>query len=157
MLKNHRAIAYALMRLALGINFFGHGFFRIYSGVRAFAAHTADNMAKGPLPHSLTLGFAYTIPFVEITLGVLLLLGLATRFALVAGDRDTAIGELQREDAQADEEKGDHHEAVGVLLSSVAGGRQYDFGRRSAGAPKRIIETGWHGRDRGKARGSAGA
>ena len=85
MFRDHKAIAYALLRLALGINFFGHGFFRILSGVAAFAAHTAENMAKGPLPHGLTLGFAYCIPFTEVVLGVLLLAGLATRLALAAG------------------------------------------------------------------------
>ena len=85
MLLDHKALAYAFLRLALGINFFGHGFFRILSGVGAFAAHTAENMAKGPLPHALALSFAYCIPFVEVTLGVFLLLGLATRFALIAG------------------------------------------------------------------------
>ena len=84
-MKLDRPLAYALLRLALGINFFGHGFFRILSGVGAFAAHTADNMAKGPLPHVLTLSFGYSIPFVEVTLGVLLIAGLATRVALVAG------------------------------------------------------------------------
>ena len=85
MLRDHKAIAYAIMRLALGINFFGHGFFRILSGVGAFAAHTAETMSKGPLPHALTLPFGYVIPFVEVTLGVLLVLGLATRYTLIAG------------------------------------------------------------------------
>ena len=85
MLRDHKAVAYALLRLALGINFFGHGFFRILSGVPAFAAHTAEGMAKGPLPQALTLGFGYCIPFVEVTLGVLLILGLGTRHVLAGG------------------------------------------------------------------------
>lgn len=85
MLRDNKAIAYALLRLAIGINFFGHGFFRILSGVGAFAHHTAENMGKGPLPHALTLGFGYGIPFAEITLGVLLILGFATRYVLAAG------------------------------------------------------------------------
>ena len=84
-MKLDRALAYALLRLAMGVNFFGHGFFRILSGVGAFASHTAENMGKGPLPHALTLGFAYAIPFLEIALGVLLILGLGTRLALLAG------------------------------------------------------------------------
>jgi thiosulfate dehydrogenase [quinone] large subunit len=85
LLRDNKAIAYALMRLALGINFFGHGFFRILSGVAAFAAHTADNMNKGPLPHAFTLAFGYCVPFVEVALGVLLIVGLATRYALIVG------------------------------------------------------------------------
>ncbi len=85
MLQNHKHLAYAILRLALGINFFGHGFFRILNGVGNFAAHTAENMNKGPLPHTLTLAFAYSIPFLEVTLGVLLITGFATRLALVVG------------------------------------------------------------------------
>ncbi|MGI4758024.1 MAG: DoxX family membrane protein [Janthinobacterium lividum] len=84
-MNRHKTIAYMLMRLALGINFSGHGFFRILSGVGAFAQGTAQCMAKGPLPQSLSLGFGYCIPWVELTLGVLLALGLLTRFALVGG------------------------------------------------------------------------
>ena len=84
-LRDHKAVAYALMRLALGINFFGHGFFRIVSGVGTFAAHTVQNMSKGPLPQSLTSGFAYCIPWIEVTVGVLLIAGLATRYVLILG------------------------------------------------------------------------
>ena len=78
MFKEHKAIAYVLMRLALGINIFGHGFFRILSGVSAFANGAVQGMDKGPLPHALTLGFLYATPFIELTLGTLLLLGLQT-------------------------------------------------------------------------------
>lgn len=85
MTQTHKAIAYLIMRLALGTNFLGHGLFRILAGVGAFAANTAQGMSKGPLPHSLTLAFAYCIPWVELVLGVLLLCGLLTRTALVAG------------------------------------------------------------------------
>ena len=85
MQRQDKAIAYAIMRLALGVNFFGHGFFRLLSGVGAFAEHTAQNMAKGPLPHSLSHGFAYCIPFIEVVLGVLLIIGLFTRSTLIAG------------------------------------------------------------------------
>lgn len=85
MLRDHKAIAYALMRLALGMNIFGHGFFRILSGVGNFANGMAQGMDKGPLPHALSLGFGYCIPCIELTLGALIILGLFTRFALAAG------------------------------------------------------------------------
>lgn len=85
MFKDHRALSYLLMRVALGMNFFGHGFFRILTGVGAFAAGTAQSMAKGPLPHALTLSFGYCIPWLELLVGILLFLGLFTRPALVAG------------------------------------------------------------------------
>ena len=82
---NHRALAYLLMRIALGMNFFGHGFFRILSGVGAFAAGMAQSMSKGPLPSALSLSFGYCVPWLELILGILLLLGLFTRPALAAG------------------------------------------------------------------------
>jgi thiosulfate dehydrogenase [quinone] large subunit len=85
MLKDNKALSYALMRVALGINIFGHGFFRILSGVGAFAHGAVQGMDKGPLPHALSLGFLYATPFLELTLGTLLLLGLFTRLALAAG------------------------------------------------------------------------
>jgi thiosulfate dehydrogenase [quinone] large subunit len=84
-MRDHKAIAYALMRLALGVNIFGHGFFRILSGVSNFAHGAAQVVDKGPLPHALTLGFLYVTPFIEFTVGALLVLGLLTRLALVAG------------------------------------------------------------------------
>ncbi len=85
MFKDHKAIAYAILRLALGINIFGHGFFRILSGVAAFANGTVQSMDKGPLPHAFSLGFLYATPFIELTLGLLLVLGLFTELALIAG------------------------------------------------------------------------
>ena len=78
-------IAYALMRVALGINFFGHGFFRILTGVGAFAVGMAQGLAKGPLPSNLCLDFGYCIPWIELLLGILLITGLFTRQALAAG------------------------------------------------------------------------
>ncbi len=85
MLRNHKAIAYLLMRLSLGINIFGHGFFRMLSGVSAFANGAAKGMDKGPLPHPVSLAFLYATPAIELALGLLLILGLFTRFALIAG------------------------------------------------------------------------
>lgn len=85
MTQKHKQIAYLLMRVALGVNFLGHGFFRILAGVGAFAANTAQGMSKGPLPHSLSLGFGYCIPWLELVLGVVLICGLLMRTALVAG------------------------------------------------------------------------
>ena len=80
-----RALSYGLLRLALGVNFAGHGAIRIYTGVSAFAASTAEHMGKSPLPHGLIVGFAYSIPWIEVLLGVALILGLLTRLALIAG------------------------------------------------------------------------
>ena len=80
-----RALAYGLLRVALGVNFAGHGSIRIYNGVGAFAATTAEHMTKSPLPHGFIVGFGTCIPWIEALLGVALVLGLGTRTSLVAG------------------------------------------------------------------------
>jgi thiosulfate dehydrogenase [quinone] large subunit len=80
-----RQVAYGLLRLALGVNFLGHGAIRFYHGIGAFAAVTAEHMAKSPLPPALVLGFGYVIPAVEVLLGIALILGLLTRMALIGG------------------------------------------------------------------------
>ena len=81
---SERSIAYALLRLTLGVNLFGHGFIRILHGPGNFAAGMVKSMADTPLPHNFVYGFGLLTPFVEITLGVLLILGLATRVSLIA-------------------------------------------------------------------------
>lgn len=80
-----RTLSYGLLRVALGVNFAGHGLIRIYNGVGVFAAATAEHMTKSPLPHGVVLGFGYCIPWIEALLGLALLLGLLTRAALMAG------------------------------------------------------------------------
>jgi thiosulfate dehydrogenase [quinone] large subunit len=82
---NDRSLAYALLRISLGINFAGHGLIRIHSGVAAFAQTTADHLAKSPLPHGLSYAFSYAIPFLEAILGLTLILGVFTRVALICG------------------------------------------------------------------------
>jgi thiosulfate dehydrogenase [quinone] large subunit len=81
----NKSLAYALLRIALGVNFLGHGAIRVYNGIGQFAAATADHMAKSPLPHGFVLGFGYAIPIIELLLGIALILGLGTRIALAAG------------------------------------------------------------------------
>jgi thiosulfate dehydrogenase [quinone] large subunit len=83
--KDNKAVAYLLMRVALGVNIFGHGFFRLLSGLSAFAHGAVTPIDKGPLPHSLSIGFLYAVPFLEVAIGVLLILGLFTRVALILG------------------------------------------------------------------------
>ncbi|SNT02535.1 thiosulfate dehydrogenase [quinone] large subunit [Granulicella rosea] len=85
MKTSDKSLAYALLRLAFGVNFAGHGLVRIYNGVGAFAATTAEHLAKSPLPHGFVVGFGYSIPWIEAALGMGLMLGLFTRAALVLG------------------------------------------------------------------------
>jgi thiosulfate dehydrogenase [quinone] large subunit len=81
----NQSLAYALLRIAFGVNFAGHGLIRIHNGVGVFAATTAEHLANSPLPHSLTYAFSYAIPFLEAILGLTLILGVFTRIALVCG------------------------------------------------------------------------
>src|SRR6201996_182864 len=78
-------LAYFLLRLIAGVDFFGHGVARIFTGthLEGFAHGMVGEMAKSPLPASLVLATGYVVPCVELVIGVLLLTGLATRFALV--------------------------------------------------------------------------
>ena len=81
----NKALAYALLRIAFGVNFLGHGAFRILSGTQTFAASTAEHMAKSPLPHGFTYSFALVIPFIELVTGLALIAGLFTRTTLIIG------------------------------------------------------------------------
>jgi thiosulfate dehydrogenase (quinone) large subunit len=82
---NDKSLAYALLRIAFGVNFAGHGLIRIDNGVGGFASTTTEHLAKSALPHSLVFGFSYVIPFLEAILGLTLMLGVFTRIALVCG------------------------------------------------------------------------
>jgi len=81
-----RWMAYGIFRLALGINILIHGIGRIFGpGAGGFALKTAQMFGATPLPHWAVYGFLLAVPFIEAALGVLLTLGLFTRWALVAG------------------------------------------------------------------------
>jgi thiosulfate dehydrogenase [quinone] large subunit len=80
-----RRIAYALLRIVFGVNMFFHGLSRLLGDHAAFLAYLSQQMAKAPLPKSILPPFATALPWTEATIGLLLLLGLFTRFALVAG------------------------------------------------------------------------
>jgi thiosulfate dehydrogenase [quinone] large subunit len=76
--------AYLLLRLVTGLDFFMHGFARIFtgSGLPGFANGMVTSMASTPLLPQAVLAAGYTIPCIELLVGTLLLLGLFTRAAL---------------------------------------------------------------------------
>jgi len=80
-----RQIAYALLRFALGVNFFGHGLVRVITGDQKFAEGTIRGFQHSPLPEMLVTPIAYAIPFIELALGLGLILGLFSRAAFVCG------------------------------------------------------------------------
>jgi thiosulfate dehydrogenase [quinone] large subunit len=76
--------AFLLARLGIGMSFFGHGLVRL-PRLTAFASHMATPFQHSLLPQALVLPFGYALPFFELGTGLLLILGLFTRQALVAG------------------------------------------------------------------------
>jgi len=80
---NNFELAFVLGRLLLGLNFLMHGLVRIPK-LAVFRAGIEKEFAAAPLPPTLVSAFATALPFVEGAIGVLLLLGLFTRPALVA-------------------------------------------------------------------------
>jgi len=77
-------LAYFTLRLALGINELIHGVTRIFTGsLSAFVDLTQTQFQNTPLPVWQVRSFATVVPICEFLIGVLLILGLWTRWALV--------------------------------------------------------------------------
>jgi thiosulfate dehydrogenase (quinone) large subunit len=82
--QSDRRLAYALLRAIIGVNLAVHGISRLLAGPHAFAASLVGMFRATPLPAWSVMSFGLVLPWVEAALGLVLLLGLATRFALIA-------------------------------------------------------------------------
>jgi thiosulfate dehydrogenase [quinone] large subunit len=80
-MNNHREIGYALLRLTVGVMFLFFGIGKFMGGIGNFASGMQQHFA-GKLPSMLVWPFAYALPFAEVALGALILLGLFNVFAL---------------------------------------------------------------------------
>ena len=78
-----RALAYLFLRATLGLNLTFHGVSRIMMGTQKFARNLAFMFQNTPLPDWSVLAFGRALPWVEALLGLLLLVGLRTRAALI--------------------------------------------------------------------------
>jgi thiosulfate dehydrogenase (quinone) large subunit len=78
--------AYTILRVSFGANIMLHGVSRFFMGHTAFLAYLNHYFehAHG-VPLSTLPAFATVLPFLETGFGLLLLLGLASRFALIGG------------------------------------------------------------------------
>ena len=77
-------LAYFTLRLALGVNELIHGVTRIFTGsLSAFVDLTQTQFQNTPLPVWQVRSFATVVPIAEFAIGILLILGLWTRWALV--------------------------------------------------------------------------
>ncbi len=77
-------LAFVLARITIGLNLLIHGVVRIPK-LSKFVAHITEGFRDTYLPHFIVLPFAYILPFIELILGLLLLIGLKTRWATAAG------------------------------------------------------------------------
>ncbi|MDR3714110.1 MAG: DoxX family membrane protein [Puia sp.] len=76
--------AFLLARLAIATSMFGHGLVRLFK-LNGFSAWMVHNFQKSILPEALVIPFSYALPFAEFLTGLLLLIGLFTRTALIGG------------------------------------------------------------------------
>jgi thiosulfate dehydrogenase (quinone) large subunit len=78
-------IAYFLLRVTLGANLFLHGFSRLIGNHATFAAYMESQMHNALLPGFLVHLVTVVLPWCEGTIGLLMILGLWTSVALIAG------------------------------------------------------------------------
>jgi thiosulfate dehydrogenase [quinone] large subunit len=79
-------IAYTILRLSFGANILLHGLSRVLNGRAAFLAYLTHYFEHAHLiPMGMLPTFAAVLPWVETTLGLLLVLGLFSRFTMIVG------------------------------------------------------------------------
>lgn len=85
MRSSDERLAYALLRMVVGVNLLMHGVSRMLAGPAAFAGKLTEQFARTPLPAWSVRSFGILLPAVEGLIGMLLLIGFRTRAALIAG------------------------------------------------------------------------
>ena len=84
--RSDTSLAYAIFRLTVGINICFRGVVRVFvMGLDTFAAGMTKQFAATSFPPFFINTFAHTLPWIEIAIGLLLIVGLKTRAALVVG------------------------------------------------------------------------
>lgn len=76
--------AFLILRLAIAISMLGHGLVRLPK-LNTFSQWMIGSFEKTMLPKTLVVAFSYALPFAEFTVGLLLLSGLFTKPAVIAG------------------------------------------------------------------------
>ena len=76
--------AYLLARLPIALSLFGHGLIRLPK-LERFSLGMVTEFGQSFLPMWLVQPFSYALPFLELLTGLLLILGLFTRFAIFVG------------------------------------------------------------------------
>ena len=84
--RTDTSLAYAIFRLTFGVNICFRGVARIFVlGLDNFANGMIKQFAMTWIGPALINPFAHTIPLIETTIGVMIILGLGTRYALIIG------------------------------------------------------------------------
>lgn len=76
------SLAYLLLRIVVGVNYFNHGFTRM-GNIPGFANSMVEAMQGAWMPDFLVKLTAYFVSPVELFFGLLLIVGLFTRLSLV--------------------------------------------------------------------------
>lgn len=76
--------SYLLLRLAIGVSMFGHGFVRLPK-LSAFSEWMVSSFEASILPRALVLPFSYALPILEFLTGLFLILGWYTKKACLLG------------------------------------------------------------------------
>lgn len=79
------ALAYALLRITLGLNICMHGVVRWASGLGKFSASLMTMFQNSPMPSWTIASFGYALPILETVIGGAILVGFETRRALTTG------------------------------------------------------------------------
>ncbi|MFI8603429.1 DoxX family protein [Cellulophaga baltica] len=82
-MKEYR-LGYVLARIVIGVSMFGHGLVRLPK-LEGFKNFMVKNFESSMVPEFLVTPFAYALPILEFAVGILLIIGLFTRQALVLG------------------------------------------------------------------------
>ncbi|NOW97819.1 DoxX family protein [Mucilaginibacter sp. SG564] len=76
--------SFLLLRLAIGTSMLGHGLVRLPK-LQTFSHWMVGSFVKSILPQALVIPFSYVLPIAEFIIGLLLVTGLFTKPALIAG------------------------------------------------------------------------
>ncbi len=76
--------SFLLLRLGIGISMFGHGLVRLPK-LAGFSKWMVTSFEKSLLHSAIVTPFSYALPILEFGIGTLLILGLLTKQALLAG------------------------------------------------------------------------
>lgn len=80
-----KPLAHALLRVTLGINLLMHGAVRLFGDYKGFATQLIEVFQNTFIPDQAVQMLALTLPPIELVLGVLIALGLFTRWSVASG------------------------------------------------------------------------